>query len=112
MYARKSSIVTPRPSAHGSEISSLKLITHLLRHDQIVEISVGAFRREPDDGAAGAAPALRADSCGELSGTVDVVIDEDDQPLDAGEDGERAEFAAAQCGPGRLQRCPAVGNPG
>ena len=83
-----------------------------LRHDQIVEIGAGALRREPDDGAAGAAPALGADSCGELSGAVDVVVDQDDQPLDAGEDGERAEFAAGQCGPGRLQRRAAVGNPG
>ena len=75
------------------------LMTHApTRH--VVEICAGRSRHEPDDGATGAGSSALC-RCSAAAMPASVVIDEDDQPLDARDDGELAQGAletAAQAG--------------
>ena len=87
-----------------SKRSSLGAHDTRLRHDQVIEIGVGALRGEPNDAAAGAGPAFHAAHRGGLAFAIAVVVDQDDQPLDPGNDGEPAQAAARDRRPSRLQR--------
>ena len=76
--------------------------------DDVVEIKTALFGGEAYDGATGTGPAFAAARCRGLP--LRVVINQNDQPLDARDKRELTERNGSQRGPCRPQRCATIGN--